>query len=109
MAFKTTGLRYLGGISGEGAVMLNGETVSPAKIRSGRLFSSLDWRHGQRRTPVAGRCAEEFVRQQGSSIADGRGLLLALRFSDLKLPATRDFVRVEVTAQPTTTPEDWRQ
>jgi hypothetical protein len=38
-----------------------------------------------------------------------RGLLLALRFSDLKPPAASDFVRVEVTAQPTTAPDDWRQ
>jgi hypothetical protein len=109
MAFKTTGLRYLGGISGEGAVMLNGESVSPAKFDLDGYFRPSTGVTGSGEIQLPGDALRSLFGCKDLQLQTDRGLLLGLRFSDPKLPAAREFVRVEVTAQPTTTPEDWRQ
>jgi hypothetical protein len=109
MSFKTTGLRYLGGISGQGAVMRNGETVTPAKFELDGYFRPSNGVTGSGEIQVPGDALKALFGMRDLHLQTDRGLLLALRFSDLKLPAASDFVRVEVTAQPTTTPDDWRQ
>jgi len=109
MAFKTTGLRYLGGISGQGAVLLNGEAITPAKFDLDGYFRPSTGVTGSGEIQLPRDVLKTLFGCKDLQLQTDRGLLLALRFSDLKLPAKSDFVRVEVTGQPTTAPDDWRQ
>jgi hypothetical protein len=109
MAFKSTGLRYLGGISGQGAVILNGEAVTPVKFDLDGYFRPSAGVTGSGEIQLPADALKTLFGCKDLQLQTDGGLLLALRFSDLKLPATSDFVRVDVTAQPTTAPGDWRQ
>ncbi len=109
MAFKTTGLRYLGGISGEGAVKLNGETVTPVKFDLDGYFRPSTGVTGSGEIQLPGDALKTLFGRTDLQLQTDQGLLLALRFSDSKLPQSCEFVRVEVTGQPTTAPDDWRQ
>ena len=109
MSFKTTGLRYLGGISGQGAVMRNGEAVTSVKFDLDGYFRPSNGVTGSGEIQLPRDALKTLFGCKDLQLQTDRGLLLALRFSDLKLPAASDFVRVEVTAQPATAPDDWRQ
>jgi hypothetical protein len=109
MAFKTTGLRYLGGISGQGAVKLGGETVSPVKFDLDGYFRPSTGITGSGEIQLPGEALKTLFGRTDLQLQTDQGLLLALRFSDPKLPASSDYVRVEVTGQPAAAPDDWRQ
>lgn len=85
------------------------ETVTPAKFELDGYFRPSNGVTGSGEIQVPGDALKALFGMRDLHLQTDRGLLLALRFSDLKLPAASDFVRVEVTAQPTTTPDDWRQ
>ncbi len=54
MAFKTTALRYLGGISGHGIVTQNGKEIAQATFDFDGYFRAARRRHGLWRNPDAG-------------------------------------------------------
>ncbi len=109
MAFKTTGLRYLGGISGEGAVKLDGETVAPVKFDLDGYFRPSTGVTGSGEIQMTSEALKSLFGRNDLELQTDQGLLLGLRFSDSTLPKSSDFVRVEVKARPTTAPDDWRQ
>jgi hypothetical protein len=107
MSFKTTGLRYLGGLSGHGAIVLDGQEITPASFEFDGYFRAAAGvtGSGEIRLP-AGVLKDLFGRKDLQLLTD-QGRLLDLSFSDVKHPPAGDVAHVDVTGK--MAPGDWRQ
>jgi hypothetical protein len=107
MGMKTTGLRYLGGISGQGAILHDGKEITPASFDFDGYFRAAAGvtGSGEIRLP-AGVLKDLFGRKDLQLLTD-QGRLLDLSFSDLKQAPSGDVAHVDVTG--TMAPGDWRQ
>jgi hypothetical protein len=109
MAFKTTALRYLGGISGNGVVKQNGKTIAPAKFDLDGYFRPAVGVTGSGEIQLSGEVLQSLFGRTDLQLLTDQGLLLALRFSDSTLPAASNVAHVDVTSQSPTALGDWRQ
>jgi hypothetical protein len=109
MAFKTTALRYLGGISGQGVVKQNGKTIAPAKFDLDGYYRPAVGVTGSGEIELSGNVLQGLFGRTDLELLTDQGLLLALRFSGSAPPVGGDIAHVEVTSQSPTALGDWRQ
>lgn len=109
MAFKTTGLRYLGGLSGQGTVQQNGEAIAAVKFDLDGYFRPTVGVTGNGEIQLSGEALKNLFGRTDLQLLTDQGLLLGLRFSDTKLAPMSDVAQVDVTAQSPIAPGDWRQ
>jgi hypothetical protein len=109
MAFKTQPLRYLGGISGHGIVTQDGKEIAPAKFDLDGYFRPAVGVTGSGEIELSGEVLKNLFGRTDLQLLTDKGLLLALRFSDSKLPAASEVAAVDVTGKFSTAPDAWRQ
>ncbi len=109
MAFKLQALRYLGGISGHGAVTQNGKKIATAKFDLDGYFRPAIGVTGCGEIQLSGDMLQSLFGRTDLQLLTDQGLLLDLRFSDSTLPAASDVAHVDVTGPLSSAPGDWRQ
>jgi hypothetical protein len=108
MAFKTTALRYLGGISGHGVVTHNGKEIAQATYDFDGYFRAAAGVTGCGEIRMPAEVLKSLFGRSDLQLLTDQGLLLDLRFSDPTSSPAGDVAHVDVTGDLPIAPGDWR-
>jgi hypothetical protein len=102
---KTTGLRYLGGMSGSGVVTQNGKTITPATFDLEGYFRAVGGVTGSGEIQLPAGVLKDLFGRTDLQLLTDQGCVLDLSFSVSKLIPTGDVAHVDVTGA--MAPGDW--
>ena len=108
MAFKTTALRYLGGISGHGVVTQNGAKIAPATFDFDGYFRAAAGVTACGEIQMPADVLKSLFGRSDLQLVTDQGRLLDLSFSDPASPPAGDVAHVDVSGELPMAPGDWR-
>jgi hypothetical protein len=107
MAFKTTALRYLGGLSGSGDIIQNGKKIAPATFDLDGYFREAAGVSGCGEIELRAEVLKSLFGRRDLQLQTEQGQVFDISFSDSTLPPASSVAHIDVSG--TMDPGDWHR
>jgi hypothetical protein len=107
MAFKTRALRYLGGLSGRGDIIQNGEKIAPASFDLDGYYREAAGVSGCGEIRLRAEVLKSVFGRRDLQLLTEQGQVFDISFSDSTLRAASGVAHIDVSGK--MDPDDWRR
>jgi hypothetical protein len=107
MAFKTKALRYLGGLSGRGDIIQNGQKIAPARFDLDGYYRAAAGVSGCGEIRLRADHLKSVFGRRDLQLLTEQGQVFDISFSDSNLPASSCVAHIDVSGK--MEPDDWRR
>jgi hypothetical protein len=107
MAFKTTALRHLGGLTGRGDIVQNGKKIAPATFDLDGYYRAAAGVSGCGEIRLRAEVLRSLFGRRDLQLLTEKGQVFDIRFSDSNLPVASCVAHIDVSGK--MEPGDWRR